>query len=199
MLDRTVIAAYETPTLEGFHDRRVGVGRALADLFQDGLLGKRALRHRGLGPQSKGKSVGEQPAPAKDPDRSRTFLFVETCLGRFRRGQRAVVVPQRVEEAALGKPTGEHRLASRREARYGLVLLVDHRQMLRSEPLEASAELVGGQSYLTAERLLVHGRAVPLAQGEEQRAFWPRESDRGRPDRGIPGCLGHSRTRRGPD
>ena len=194
-----MVAAHEAASLEGFHDRRVDFGSAFSDLLQNGLFGKRTFGERRLGLQAKGESVGEQPAPAKDADRRRPLFLVETRFRRFGRSQRTVVTLQCVEESALGKTAGQDGLSSRHDASDGLVLLFDHGEMLRAKPLEATAKLVGGQPDLTAERLLVHGRAFSLAQGEEQRTFWPRESDRGRPDWGIPGCLGHRGTRRGPD
>ena len=67
------------------------------------------------------------------------------------------------------------------------MFLVDQHETLRAKALEAAPDLVGRQSQFPAERLLVDRLPRLLSKSDQERTFWPRESDRGRPDRGIPG------------
>ncbi len=79
------------------------------------------------------------------------------------------------------------------------MLLLEEREVLRPESLQAAAYLVRGELHFPAERLLVDRRSLELPKSLKERTFRPRESDRGRPDRGIPGCLGHAKASEGPD
>ena len=98
---------------------------------------------------------------------------------------------QGIEETTLGEPPVERTLALRRETSDRLVLLLDDGKMFRLQALETPTDLVGGKSGDAAQHFFVDGFGPALAQGEKERTFGPRESDRGRPDRGIPRCLGH--------
>jgi hypothetical protein len=106
---------------------------------------------------------------------------------------------QHIEQPSFGEASGKSALAFRGQSRNGLVFLFDLHEVFRAEALKAPADLIAGEPDLASNRFFLDVPLRPVPEGLEQQAFGPRESDRGRPDRGISRCLGHKRARKGPD